>query len=640
MAKRIADSQITRETFREEGSDSDNENGSSSTSHGVAPASVMSKRKIAMPKRKGAGGFNFQPKPSNVDNNNNNNKPSAESQMSNAFNIFKKTQPNDNGTNNDTNAKLKALNLQFKDKVVEIVNKDSFADLRPALDKYKQYIEPLKVEKPLPPIAKSNESDKKEEVASSSEDEEEIKVEGPKFTVQSKPTTSNSVFSFGAKKAEPKRASESDSEDEIEIKGPQFTFNGEVKSDIFKLNKPAEEKKENQPPANPFQQKDSESSLANLAKPASSFGNTNTDTTKPLFNFGQSNSQEEPPKKPTFSFGQPSSEGEPPKKPAFSFGQPKPEEEAAKKPTFSFGQPKPEDGTSKKPSFNFGQPKPEEEAAKKPSFSFGFKPSTPASDASEKSDNKSSFSFKFGQEKPQKDSQAENPKPIFSFGNPAPAANGEKKADAKPAFSFGSSNSSTAPSFSFPKPNNTNDSDSNGTTTTNTDNAPSGGFKFSLPFSQKPASQTSPSSSLSATPQQEESKPEENKEEPSNPIEMQNGEENENLLFSQRSKLMIFNNETKSYDSRGVGELKLLQNKEDKSKVRFLCRSDGMGNILLNTSLVKSFTYSPLTPESENLIKVPVVEAQGKLTTYVAKFKQKSDGRLLVKSVEDVKKDM
>ncbi|GAV51957.1 hypothetical protein ZYGR_0AF04290 [Zygosaccharomyces rouxii] len=604
MAKRIADSQITRETFREEGSGSDNENGSSSTNHGVASASVMSKRKIAMPKRKTAGGFSFQPKPSNVDSNNN--KPSAESRMSNAFNIFKQTQPNDTGTgDNDTNAKLKALNVQFKDKVVEVVNKDSFVDLRPALDKYRKYIEPLKSEKTsAPPVAKPIENDKKEDATSSSEDEEEVKVEGPKFTLQAKPTTSNSVFSFGAKREEPKRRSESDSEDEVEVKGPQFTFSGEVKSDIFKLNKPAEEKKENPTsPVNPFQQKNPESSLE---KPAFSFGNKDADTPKPVFNFGQTNSQEEPPKKPAFTFGQPKTEAEQPKKPTFIFGQPKADDEQAKKPTFNFN----------------------------------FKPSTSASDSSEKSDNKPSFPFKFGQEKPSQDSETEKPKPIFSFGNSAPTANNDKKTDAKPAFSFGSTNSSTAPSFSFSALNNTNNNDNNGTNTTGSNSAPSGGFKFSLPFNQKPASQASSSPSLSAPPQQGESKLEENKEEPSKPIEMQNGEENENALFSQRSKLMIFNSETKAYDSKGVGELKLLQNKEDKSKVRLLCRSDGMGNILLNTSLVKSFTYSPLTPESDNLIKVPVVEAQGKLVTYVAKFKQKSDGRLLVKSVEDVKRDM
>lgn len=598
MAKRVADSQITRETLREDSSDSDNENGPSSTKHGVASASVMNRRRIAMPKKKAAGGFNFQPKPFSLDSNN---KPSAESQMSNAFNIFKQPQPSNN-SNDDTNTKIKALNIQFKNKVIEVLNGDSFADLSPALDKYKQYIEPLKsvnnitqsVSQPsLPTKADEGQVNEKKENESASEDEKEVAVEGPKFTLQSKPNISNSVFSFGGKKEEPKkRSSESDSEDEIEVKGPQFTFSGEVKSDFFKLNRTAEQKQEKPPQtANPFQLKNSEPS-----KPAFSFGsmnnnnNDNDNTKKPSFGFGQGNTQNESPKKPTFTFGQQKTQ-EPPKK---------------------------------------------------PSFNFSFKPNAPtsASDSTgNKNDNKPSFSFKFGEQKPQQDSQAEKPKPSFSFGNPTPATNGENKSDTKPAFSFGSSNSSTAPSFSFPKPDNTNNN--SGTATINANGNPSGGFKFSLPFSQKPASQPSPSPTLSAPVQGTvDSKPEENEEEPSKSVELQNGEENENALFSQRSKLMVFNGESRSYDSRGLGELKLLQSKEDKSKVRLLCRSDGMGNILLNTSLVKSFTYSPLTAENDNLIKLPAVEAQGKLVTYVAKFKQKSDGQLLVKSIEDVKKDM
>lgn len=123
-------------------------------------------------------------------------------------------------------------------------------------------------------------------------------------------------------------------------------------------------------------------------------------------------------------------------------------------------------------------------------------------------------------------------------------------------------------------------------------------------------------------------------------MDLQNGEEGENALFSQRSKLMIFNTETKAYDSRGVGEMKLLQSNEDKSKIRFLCRSDGMGNILLNTRVVKDFSYTPLTAENENLVKIPTIEADNKLVTYVVKFKQKADGRQFVKAIEDVKKDM
>ncbi|SJM81910.1 uncharacterized protein ZBIST_0192 [Zygosaccharomyces bailii] len=602
MAKRLADSQITRETFKEDGSDSDAENGSISN-RGKATASVMSKRKIAMPKRKSAGSFNFKGQVNGDESAFK--KPPSEGQMPKAFDTLQQN-ASQNNNNAEANAKLKALNLQFREKVIDTLSKDAFADLRPALDKYRTYIESIKSEnKAIPQPVKSVEATVHKGDKSSFEEENEITVEGPKFTLQSKPPTSDSVFSFGIKQQEKISPTESDSEDDIEIKGPQFTFTGEVKSDVFKLDKAAEDKKENASRINPFTSKEAETPPASSAKPA-----------------------------------------------------------------FSFKKPISDNGT---PVFTFGQTKSNDEQPKKPSFDFSFKPNTPST--SETGENKSSFSFKFGEQKQLQNSSESNPKSVFSFGasntksetaknsesKPAfsfgaanVSSNTDKSSGAKPAFTFGSSNSSGAPSFSFSKSNN---NDTSTTTANAKENSgtSSGGFKFSLPFSQKPASQASPSLPVSTASKGQESKPEESKpeeskpeeskpeetgDEPSKPIEMQNGEENEDSLFSQRCKLMTFNSETKAYDSRGVGELKLLQRKDDKSKVRLLCRSDGMGNILLNTSLVKSFSYLPLTPESENLIKIPVVETEGKLVTYVVKFKQKADGRSLVKSIEDVKKDM
>lgn len=252
MAKRIADSQITRETFKEEGSNSDDENGSSSN-HGMAPASVMSRRKIAMPKRKSAGAFAFQ----NQANGGANmfSKPTSDSQTSRTFNFLQNSQSStDSTSDNDEHAKMKALNLQFKEKVVDTLTKDPFADLRPALDKYREYIGSIKLVK-KPELAATQQlagTDNANEEKSSSEEENDIAVEGPKFTLESKPPTSDSVFTFGAKKSEKRPTKESDSEDEIEIKGPQFTFSGQVKSEVFKLDKPVEEKKENSSITNPF----------------------------------------------------------------------------------------------------------------------------------------------------------------------------------------------------------------------------------------------------------------------------------------------------------------------------------------------------------------------------------------------------
>lgn len=150
---------------------------------------------------------------------------------------------------------------------------------------------------------------------------------------------------------------------------------------------------------------------------------------------------------------------------------------------------------------------------------------------------------------------------------------------------------------------------------------PSTGFKFSLPFEQKGSQTTTNDSKEESTTEatgnesQDATKVDATPEE-SKPINLQNGEEDEVALFSQKAKLMTFNAETKSYDSRGVGEMKLLKKKDDPSKVRLLCRSDGMGNVLLNATVVDSFKYEPLAPGNDNLIKAPTVAADETCNLY------------------------
>ncbi|QLG70899.1 hypothetical protein HG535_0A08450 [Zygotorulaspora mrakii] len=667
MAKRFADSQITRENFREDDSDDENETGNNHT----ASASVMSRRKIAMPSRKMASSFKSmqsgipeQNAPSKV--------PFSFSKPEESNVNETHTLNGDAGANADKMARLKALNLQFKDKVEEAVSRDPCVNLAPTFNKYKHYMDTINSksvgrqqdEKKSVSLKKV----KKVEPQSSSDDEDEkkpIKVEGPQFTLGAKPTTSNSVFTLGVKKkSASQRADDSDS-DGIEIKGPKFSFTGTVKSDVFNLPTPTETAKDT----------DKEEPTNNIEENSKSFDDSTKNTsTKPAFNFGTSSQQAvDQNTKLAFSFNAPiqSEADQKGANPPFSFNVPShskgPADQKGTMPSFSFSaltQSKaPTDQKDSKPSFSFNAPSQSQADQKgaKPSFSFNApsqlkaiidqkdtKPSVSFASSNQPSQNgekntKPALSFNFGHtETKSSDEQTSNSsafnfgtegqrtenssKPTFTFGTAS--SNNENK----PLLNFGNSSTSAAPSFSFGKPaadTETNDK---------SENKAQEGFKFNLPFAQKVTGTT-------------DSKEEEDKDEAENlsnaghqddgpTMSLQNGEENETPLFNQRSKLMIFNAESKAYDSKGVGEMKLLQKKEDDSKVRLLCRSDGMGNILLNTSLVKSFTYAPLSEANENLIKIPVVDAKGKLLTYVVKFKQKSDGRQFVKAIEDAKKNM
>ncbi|CAI4035239.1 hypothetical protein SMKI_12G3870 [Saccharomyces mikatae IFO 1815] len=720
MAKRVADAQIQRETYDSHESDDD-----MTPSTKVASSTVMNRRKIAMPKRRMA--FKSFTSAS-----------SDETKSANSFDTLKQANNTEGKTDNHlttgNNSKLKALNFQFKTKVNDVISSKPLTDLRPLFAKYEIYIKNIlqasdkSSENPKETVQENGDKPAKVEddrKSSDSSSEDEVKVEGPKFTIDSKPPTSDSVFSFGPKKENPQK-DESDSESDIEIKGPEFKFSGALSSDVFKLN-PSTDKNEKKIDANakPFSFSSNASNLTSgktASKNPFSFtesSETNehsNDNIKPSFTFGAKDVGESQKNKPSFAFGQTAGK-QSTEKSSFTFGLSKSENKEdgnavstsksensgddnnakssftfpipskntpdTTKPSFSFGVPNSSNDTSKpallfgtatppaketnknsgdgngdkitpKPAFNFlsntsSEKESENQGDSKPLFSFG---------KSNGSESKGSVNSTFPSEFNNVNEEKDVAKPAFSFGgNTNTAVNTDSKApaftfgsstladnkeDKKKPFSFGNSSSNDTPSFSFGK------ATASSTTASSKSPAPpipSTGFKFSLPFEQKGGQTTTDDSKKESTTEaakndsQGTSKVEAASEE-SKPINLQNGEENEVALFSERAKLMTFNADTKSYDSRGVGEMKLLKKKDDPSKVRLLCRSDGMGNILLNATVVDSFKYEYLAPGNENLIKTPTVAADGKLVTYIVKFKQKEEGRSFTKAIEDAKKEM
>lgn len=720
MAKRVADAQIQRETYDSNESDDD-----MTPSTKVASSAVMNRRKIAMPKRRMA----FKPfAPAKSD----------EAKHASSFSFLKQTndtpaQVNNNPTT-ESNSKLKALNLQFKAKIDDLVLSKPLADLRPLFAKYEVYIKNIlkasekSIENPKQTIQGNGDTIAKvedDQKSSESSSEEEVKVEGPKFTIDAKPPISDSVFSFGPKKGNPKE-DESDSENDIEIKGPEFKFSGTVSSDVFKLNPNTDKnEKKTETNAKPFSFSSTTSNSTSeqtTSKNPFSFTETaktnvdNNNNVKPSFTFGAKNVADSHNNEPSFVFGQTAAKSSP-EKSSFTFGSSKSEEKNDEtsapisktkkssnsndtKPSFSFSIPSKNTSDASEPSFTFGVPNSSNEISK-PVFSFGAVTSSakdttgkdgngdveklaskPAfnfmsnagseKERESKGDSKPLFSFGASNGSETKDSvktaspsaldgendKKEAPKPAFSFGGNTNTADtgdakaptftfgsstlADKKEDVKKPFSFSASRSNDTPSFSFGKT--TANSPAN-SSTSSAPSIPSTGFKFSLPFEQKSNQTTTNDKKEESTPEaagndsQSVSKVDVTPEE-STPINLQNGEEDEVALFSQKAKLMTFNAETKSYDSRGVGEMKLLRKKDDTSKVRLLCRSDGMGNVLLNATVVNSFKYEPLAPGNENLIKTPTVAADGKLVTYIVKFKQKEEGRSFMKAIEDAKKEM
>lgn len=355
MAKRSAHAQITRETF---GSESDDQDTASGSGDGFKRASsdVMRTRKIAQPrKRKQQVGAGFG--------------ASSESSMAGAF-TGSKNGGNGSitaaGAEKNLGAHRKALNLQFQAKISQFISADPCADLSSVFDQYKRYISDMEsagspastaaVAQPNHSTTEKSASETKPGAEEDSDSDEEVKIQGPSFTLTQKPTTSNPVFSFGAKKRAARDSS--DSESEVEIKGPQFTFQASEaasnpSANVFKLKADSSSKPEPQAPAATADITPAQPGAA--GKPA--FNSSVASSTKPSFNFGQSKEKKEeaPKEKPAFSF---------------AFGTTK-SEEAKPKPAFSFGKPaetEKSEGAKPKPAFSFGKPAETEKSA---TFAFG-----------------------------------------------------------------------------------------------------------------------------------------------------------------------------------------------------------------------------------------------------------------------------
>ena len=93
-------------------------------------------------------------------------------------------------------------------------------------------------------------------------------------------------------------------------------------------------------------------------------------------------------------------------------------------------------------------------------------------------------------------------------------------------------------------------------------------------------------------------------------------------------------NTTNPYVNKGLGELKVLRNK-DTTKSRIIMRADGSLRVLLNTLLSKDISYSSMGNGS--LVRIPVFSEENKIVTYVVKVKTADDGKELLKTIEELK---
>ena len=283
-------------------------------------------------------------------------------------------------------------------------------------------------------------------------------------------------------------------------------------------------------------------------------------------------------------------------KPAFSFGKPEDKKEETK-PAFSFG--KPEDKKEEtKPAFSFGKPEDKKEETK-PAFTFGSNTATQPSNTTS--------AFQFGSSNSSSGTSA--PSYAFSFGKKEGS-----KSDTSNPFNFGSNatfNNTSSSVFNFTAPSAKQTQSANGEDRESS--------KADVDPDANEAEKDTVQGSFAVV-------------NLTKKVDVQNGEENEDVLILKRSKITKFNTETKAYDNVGVGEFKILKNVSN-SKSRILVRSDGSGNVLLNVRVLPQMKYE-LMGEKKNMLRIPSVTSDGNLETYIARVKTSEDGEELLKTIQ------
>lgn len=633
--------------------------------------------------------------------------------------------------NSATTSNTTGTNGLFKFKPTVAPSVSKFTAVVPPIPTASKPIIPVVQEKKEEPIQVESDSD--------SDSEDDVKVEGPKFTLTANPTTKSSPFTFDPKKlAKKNERDDSDSESEIEIKGPTFTFNKPIKDAVFKLpsDKPAnslfnfgttndaaksEEKKLEEPkpdePKPAFSFTPTTNSTASTEKKDPvlvpfSFGSAsveNKDNDKPGFSHTLTSSEEKKETQKHFAFNSTTAATAEPNQ-AFSFGQLQPTtlfgssaitasaKKDETKPTFSFGisntnGEKNAEHTKPLSSFN---PTDTENRAEQPKPLFSFNPPV----SSEKKTDSKPASFSFGSATSEKNDSQPSP---FSFGS----AISEKKNEVKPSttLSFGSNNgntfgfgqknggdnksagnSSEEPTFNFGSSTSTfnfsqtkkdDKEKSSGSfgTSSNSETSTKPAFLFSFnptassgsDSSAKPAftlgstngssvfgnsSATNAFSVESTTSESKDTDKDDDKVQEeetggdfapvaqlgSEKVESVSGEELEDTLYTKRAKLMLFDPSSKEnpYVNKGVGDLKVLKNKETQ-KSRVLIRADGGLRVLLNIAISKDMTYTQIGNGS--MVRIPTVNPldTSKIETYVLKVKTPSDGADLLKHLDDNK---
>lgn len=119
-------------------------------------------------------------------------------------------------------------------------------------------------------------------------------------------------------------------------------------------------------------------------------------------------------------------------------------------------------------------------------------------------------------------------------------------------------------------------------------------------------------------------------------VEVKTGEEDEEVIFSHRAKLYRYVSETKEWKEKGVGDMKILYNK-DKNTYRILLRRDQIHKLACNHWLTDEMTLKPMFTSTTAWTWFAMDFSQGELMSesFAVRFKTEDQANLFKKKFEE-----
>jgi len=114
-------------------------------------------------------------------------------------------------------------------------------------------------------------------------------------------------------------------------------------------------------------------------------------------------------------------------------------------------------------------------------------------------------------------------------------------------------------------------------------------------------------------------------------IENKTGEEDENILFCNRAKLLRFDSSTKEWKERGVGEMKVLVKNNDPAKGRLLMRREQVLKLCCNMPITKEMKFTKMSTNAVSFGGQDFSDGEMKAEKLTIKFKTPE----LIKSFQD-----